>query len=30
MDLAATEDKLEGTIDYEKVYELVSKVMFKK
>mgnify|MGYP001157400129 FL=1 len=30
VDLAATEDKLEGTIDYEKVYELVSKVMSKE
>ena len=28
--LAAREDKLEGTVDYEKVYELVSKVMSKE
>ena len=30
LDLAAREDKLEGTVDYEKVYELVSKVMSKE
>ena len=27
VDLAANEDKLEGTINYEKVYELISTVM---
>ena len=30
VNLAANEDKLEGTVDYEKVYELVSKVMSKE
>ena len=30
VDLAASEDKLEGTVDYEKIYELVSKVMSKE
>ena len=30
VDLAAKEDKLEGTVDYEQVYQLISKVMFKE
>ena len=30
VDLAAREDKLEGTVDYEQVYQLISKVMSKE
>ena len=30
IDLAAREDKLEGTVDYEQVYQLISKVMSKE
>mgnify|MGYP003689925725 FL=1 len=30
VNLATKEDKLEGTVDYEKVYQLISKVMSKE
>jgi dihydroneopterin aldolase len=30
VDLAAREDKLEGTVDYEQVYQLISEVMSKE